>query len=51
MAETDGDNIEAAGREDSPPQGHFAIHKIYVKDLSFETPNSPRFSRRNGSPR
>jgi len=25
--------------------GQFAIHKIYVKDLSFETPNSPAIFR------
>ena len=24
------------------PQGKFAIQKIYVKDLSFEAPNSPQ---------
>ena len=25
----------------SPPQGEFTIKKIYTKDVSFETPNSP----------
>ncbi len=25
----------------SPPQGDFTIRKIYTKDVSFETPNSP----------
>lgn len=29
----------------STPDGQFAIHKIYVKDLSFETPNSPAIFR------
>jgi preprotein translocase subunit SecB len=24
------------------PQGKFAIHKIFIKDLSFEAPNSPQ---------
>lgn len=25
----------------TPPQGEFTIRKIYVKDVSFETPNTP----------
>jgi len=25
----------------APPSGEFSIHKIYVKDISFETPHSP----------
>jgi len=25
----------------SPPQGEFTIKKIYIKDVSFETPNTP----------
>ena len=36
-------------KPDSSPSestdGQFAIHKIYVKDLSFETPNSPAIFR------
>lgn len=27
--------------EQQPGQGQFAIQKIYIKDVSFETPNSP----------
>lgn len=50
MAEPDGDNIEAAGTGDSPQQGRFAIHKIYVKDLSFETPNSPQVFQEEWKP-
>ncbi|MFZ0254134.1 MAG: protein-export chaperone SecB [Gammaproteobacteria bacterium] len=30
--------------------GQFAIHKIYVKDLSFETPNSPAIFRNEWRP-
>lgn len=37
------ENTEAMNGQDAAAeqQGKFAIHKIYVKDLSFETPNSP----------
>ena len=35
MAQTGNTNAQDA------PQGQFGIQKIYVKDLSFETPNSP----------
>lgn len=30
------------GRDPNQEQGKFGIQKIYVKDLSFETPNSPQ---------
>ena len=39
MAETAKEN-EKNGAATSP-SGQFAIHKIYVKDISFETPNTP----------
>ena len=32
----------------TPPHGQFAIKKIYVKDISFETPNSPQIFREPG---
>ena len=33
---------EAKKQDESPaPERHFQIQKIYVKDVSFETPNSP----------
>ncbi|MBB3230580.1 protein-export chaperone SecB [Halomonas stenophila] len=35
-----GANGQAAGQQDKP-QVQFALQRIYVKDLSFEAPNSP----------
>ena len=35
-----GANGEAAGQQDKP-QVQFALQRIYVKDISFEAPNSP----------
>jgi preprotein translocase subunit SecB len=32
------------------PQGQFAIQKIYTKDVSFETPNSPAIFSKNWQP-
>lgn len=29
----------------NPPQGQFAVQKIYIKDISFETPHSPQIFR------
>jgi preprotein translocase subunit SecB len=37
---------EAAERK----QGQFAIQKVYVKDLSFETPNSPHIFQKQWQP-
>ena len=34
------ENQQAAGNEEKP-QAQFALQRIYVKDLSFESPNSP----------
>jgi preprotein translocase subunit SecB len=42
---TDQPNASAAG---SGPQ--FAIHRIYLKDASFETPDSPGIFRQQGKP-
>lgn len=34
----------------SPPGGEFSIKKIYCKDISFETPNSPAIFRAEWNP-
>lgn len=34
----------------APPHGQFAIKKIYVKDMSFETPNSPQIFQQPWEP-
>jgi len=39
----DADGATAAGPE--APAGHFEILKIYAKDISFETPNTPAMFR------
>ncbi len=33
---------QQAVQDQNPGQGKFGIQKVYVKDLSFETPNSPQ---------
>lgn len=33
-----------------PQQGHFAIQRIYCKDISFETPNSPQIFQEQWQP-
>ena len=40
---TDQPNIEAAAEEAQGPQ--FSLQRIYVRDLSFEAPNSPAIFR------
>jgi len=47
MAEED-TNIEAG--TDEVKQGEFAPQKIYIKDLSFETPNSPEIFTEDWKP-
>lgn len=39
MADEDEEHLTAAA--DAGTRGSFAIHKIYIKDVSFETPHSP----------
>ena len=39
MAEQGDNQIE--GKENETPQVQFGLQKIYVKDISFEIPNSP----------
>lgn len=41
---------EQKGGPDGPGQGHFAIQRIYVKDLSFETPSSPAIFKATWKP-
>ncbi len=41
MAEEQAESSEAANTNEAPEQ-QFAIQKIYCKDVSFETPNSPQ---------
>ena len=42
------DNEQDTGN--SSGQGQFAIQKVYVKDLSFETPHSPGIFQEKGNP-
>ncbi|MCS3903942.1 preprotein translocase subunit SecB [Methylohalomonas lacus] len=48
MAEND--KTAAEGQQADPSQGQFGIRKVYVKDLSFETPNSPSVFNDQASP-
>ena len=43
------DNIEPAVAPD-PTQGRFGIQKVYIKDLSFETPHSPQIFQEEWKP-
>lgn len=45
--ETTNENVQ---QEATQSQGRFGIQKIYVKDLSFETPNSPGIFNEQQSP-
>ena len=47
MAEENITTSEAATTEDSGPV--FAIQRIYLKDLSFETPMGHQFFKNNGN--
>ena len=42
---------EQAAAPQEQAQQQFAMQRIYSKDLSFESPPHPRFSRSSGSPR
>lgn len=41
------DEVQAGGENAQEPQ--FAIQRIYTKDVSFETPNSPAIFQKNGN--
>ncbi len=49
MAETDTGDARSDGGQG--PQQQFAIQKIYVKDISFESPNSPQMFTADWQPR
>lgn len=46
--EKDGKDLEGAGP--GSKTGQFALQKIYIKDISFETPNSPAIFTLNWAP-
>lgn len=50
MTEPAGGEQDEGAVTDASQQGQFAIHKIYVKDLSFETPNSPEIFQDDWTP-
>lgn len=41
---------EQSGTQANEPQRHFQIQKLYVKDISLETPNSPAVFREQWQP-
>ncbi|MBF0357718.1 MAG: protein-export chaperone SecB [Magnetococcales bacterium] len=53
MAETDQDNeVEAEGKpEQGSEQAAFHVEKLYIKDLSYESPNSPDIFQNLGEPK
>lgn len=50
MAQTSDPADQGDTTADGTQQGRFAIHKIYVKDVSFETPNSPEVFQEEWQP-
>ncbi len=42
MAENEQQAPKQSAQDQTTPQGQFTIQKIYTKDISFETPNSPQ---------
>ncbi len=44
------DNKEEAAAQQEPLNAQLAIHKIYVKDVSFEAPNSPQVFQEDWKP-
>jgi len=44
------DNNEAAAQPEQPQGGQLGIQKIYIKDLSFESPNAPQVFREEWKP-
>jgi preprotein translocase subunit SecB len=44
------ENTGAGAAPQEPGQGRFGIQKIYIKDLSFETPNSPQIFQQEWKP-
>lgn len=50
MAEEQASNENSAQQSEQSPQQQLAIQKIYCKDISFETPNSPQIFTQNIQP-
>jgi len=52
MAEKEQDPAQApeSTSDQEQPQGQFAIQRIYCKDISFETPNSPQIFQEQWKP-
>ena len=48
MADENQTNPEAAAEQEAAPQ--FAIQRVYTKDISFETPNSPAIFQKDWKP-
>jgi len=45
------ENEQAAAGSENTPQPQFALQRIYVKDLSFESPNSPQVFQEQWKPK
>ena len=50
MAEQNGNGADAAGGSQEAPQQRFQIAKMYLRDVSFEAPNSPSAFRAEWRP-
>ena len=44
-------SVQGQDKKDSDTQGQFGTQNIYVKDISFETPNSPQIFMEQGQPK
>ena len=49
MAEKEG-NAKQEGNAQEPTEAQFLVQKVYVKDISFETPNTPEVFRMEWKP-
>ena len=50
MAEQEGNVPEQEGNTQEPSDAQFLVQKVYVKDISFETPNSPEIFKMEWKP-
>ena len=50
MAEKEGNMPEQEGNLQEPSDAQFLVQKVYVKDISFETPNSPEIFKMEWKP-
>lgn len=46
----DSEEKRTAQPDATPKQGQFAVQKIYIKDISFEAPNSPAIFKKDWTP-